>query len=323
MNATVYPHPIGYTKTILHPVIVSKYPIYRWFYYAYQFTVLSLGSVGNVLIVFVMSTRKLRRLSYSRFFIALAISDFIFLTTHMWTLVNTLCFHINGSICIPVNSWFLCAGQQFYNNTTSCYGPSLLIMIGVERLCIIRFPFSGPSFWTPTKTSLTAFLTFVICAGISLFLLTVNSYDDIHGCYLSDPTLMTVTYLFIVTIQGFNPTLSLIFITACIFYSMNQMKKKVENSKSNSSANQATIMVASVCVFFIVTSIPLCVILVLIYLIPGVNQTLDFPYQLSALIQSLNYSMNFYLYIYFGREIRRQFLVMCGGVCASACCAAK
>ncbi|XP_074655678.1 uncharacterized protein LOC141909191 [Tubulanus polymorphus] len=277
--------------------------VYFYLYCSLNFVSLCLGFIGNIFIVCVMLTERLRRRSYSRFFFCLALSDTVILAYQLCIFLNVVSYYFFGIGIIPLNGYISCCFYE-YTVTTCTFSPYVLVIISTERLSVIHFPFTAKRFWTLKHNSVWMIgLLFVICSLYSFVWWEIAYVRDM-GCIFTSPIVYSYYMSIGPAITAFIPTFILMLTTSAIIISLRT--NKIKTLKSSSASKQATVMILATSIFFLITICPLCTIAVLMTLHSGdsFNESFNVPYKIASTLFSLNYSANFYIYLLTGKEVR-------------------
>jgi len=247
------PPPLGsltysYIRLENNPTLLDEHPIYRWFYLASMSACLVMGAVGNPLIIVLMTGTKLWRVSYSRFFLALAISDLSAIGVNVFEYLNVICMQTMGRVCVTMNSWGACLLFELVLYSSFSFSPCILMLVALERLCIVRFPFAGPRFWTTRTATITIVSFAALLAGLWSWLFFAIVFNDARICYYDKIHELVILSMIAITIESFLPTSALSVLTSCIIYSIRRSRMNAGQTTTSKSSNQTTIMVVTTCI---------------------------------------------------------------------------
>ena len=98
---------------------------------------LIIGIPGNILSILVLKRKNLIEQNISLYFIALAISDLIYLICPSSVYVSSI--YLNALQEINANS-FYCKINKFFNNTMLQISSYLLVIVSIERTLAVIYP---------------------------------------------------------------------------------------------------------------------------------------------------------------------------------------
>ena len=98
---------------------------------------LIIGIPGNILTIFVMKRKKLLEQNISLYFIALAISDLLYLLCSTSVYVSSV--YLNNLWELSTNQYY-CKISKFLNNSMPQVSSYLLVIISVERTLAVVYP---------------------------------------------------------------------------------------------------------------------------------------------------------------------------------------
>ncbi|XP_074641431.1 FMRFamide receptor-like [Tubulanus polymorphus] len=276
-----------------------------WFQNIFSSIAVILGITGNIMSFVVMLAPKLRNRSYSRFFIPLAVSDTVCLLVHSCTLVNMFYAHLQNRIIVHASSTFSCILREYAKLISVTYSGWILILLSLERLCVVAFPFSGPRFWTATTASVCVLVLF-ICIFLSYTVIPLSvTYHTTYGCVITESgeavySLMGPILVYVV------PVITVLALNIAI---LTILRRGIKTDKKDASSFKVLRMALGVCATFVLFTFTNAVLAPIVLKPEWRTKTLKI-FAISNSLNTLNYALNFYLYLITGQEFRRQFIRM-------------
>ncbi|XP_074641132.1 rhodopsin-like [Tubulanus polymorphus] len=266
---------------------------YLWFYLPFLSLLFIFGFAGNFLIVIIMRQRQLWRQSFSRIFVQLAICDSVALCTNLCMFLNVLSILLYNTLLIKPSTRIQCVFFEYNAMCAFTISPWTLVLIATERMCVVCFPFRGPRFWTPTTaTGLCLSVACLVASIYSYLFVTVDFADDV-GCTSDEQRPMMRTMLISVVPFCFLVTLS-------SATSVTLFRNRGEETHASKYSKQVTVMVLSLCAFFMITTFPASIVGPFSWN----DSRLKYIFSAFTDILMLNYSANLYIYLMSGKKIR-------------------
>ena len=272
--------------------------------------VVSIGVVGNILTLFVLSRKPFARLSVSVYLRGLAIADFFALLisdSFLYLLEETTTNYIRDS-----EGW-ACKIFIWLHSSMPWISSWLVVSISIERAIVVLIPHKAKKLCTATKSK-------IVTAFIYIFCLVGNSHAffkyDIYEDYCDPDPEVEIYYIALLGIAiAVYTVLPLLIIVTCnvlIIVTLVKMSK-LHDSMSQSSAHGSaslTIMLVVNCVFFLLSTVPYNILIVIFqYFLPQTelaNFMMDICYEL----RFSNHAINFFLYVICGSLFRRELILM-------------
>jgi hypothetical protein len=157
----------------------------------YSLTLIVLGSIGNVISVFVFFTTKLKKLSSSLYLAALAISDTGFLIALLITWLNSFgvpLFKTSGMCEIDIYLTYVCSFLSAW----------LVVAFTVERFVAVRHPLRRTSMCTVARAKivLVSLTTLALILYVPCFWLTrIETHEDPAVCSLNPEFMVLATVI--------------------------------------------------------------------------------------------------------------------------------
>ncbi|XP_060601888.1 growth hormone secretagogue receptor type 1-like [Ruditapes philippinarum] len=291
------------------------------------------GIAGNVFSFIVMKTKTLRHKSYSHYLCALAVFDTMTLMIRQVESVDEyLVSHLKSQ---GVFQHFNDGSCKFYNfivHVITLISSWLVVLMAVERLLAVCFPFKKVYLRKETGAALAIVILFITVCLSQLFRFTMIEhavYDDtkdIQHC-LATPEYREMytsldVYFFLWTLVFFLPVTCIVICNSFVLYHIFRVRKDLHkgdnhhsyrNDKARGRRHRSTCMLLIVTTTYIVTLLPLFTLslIVDVTIKVGSLETARYTYitlipyiDISVSISLLNYAVNFFIYVLSGKRFR-------------------
>ena len=233
------------------------------------------------------------------------------------------CFQVVNT----VTSEFECEVYMYTLSTAWEYVNWVLVAMTVERFIAIRFPLKATEYHTKRKAAL---IMAVILIVVALFNITLaysfesvfNPRTAIRECNVKveyQQLLMAWSWVD-GSIASFLPTASLFLLNGLIVHALRRSSIQQLAGKQDKKAKEQrhiTIMLLVLSTFFLLSTFPFAVFLIVMYMdwwkfqtSPWETAKFEFVYIVVNSLADLNHAANFYLYFLSGRKFRRAFLAI-------------
>ena len=304
-----------WTKFLLTPIIVL------------------VGITGNVLSFIVMKTKTLRHKSYSHYLCALAVFDTLTLIIRQVESVDEyLVSHLKSPGVFQTFDNGSCKFYNFTAHVITLLSSWLVVLMAVERLLAVCFPFTKVYFRKETGAALAIVILFLtVCLSQSFRFVMIEHavYDDkrdIQSC-LATPEHREIytsldVYFFLWTLVFILPVASIIICNSFVLYHIFRVRKDLHkddschtyrNDKARGRRHRSTCMLLIVTSTYIVTLLPLFTLslIVDVTIKVGSLETARNTYialqpyiDISVSVSLLNYAVNFFIYVLSGKRFR-------------------
>ena len=277
-----------------------------------------LGTLGNILNIMIMLRRKFAKLSISVYLLVLAISDTIFLYTN--TLSTDWILYVTD-VNIQNEGNGPCKILKYILMTSRCLSAWLIVAVSVERLTAIIKPYSAKMRATPRRARfiVLGITSVVICAYLHILVLVEVTPNGIclwkTGLKNAIPVLFNVYDLILYSLL---PSVILLTTSTMLIYKVRQSHKFQAEAANRFGTQQRdhqetvrmSVMLVTVSLTFFFLTLPITL-----------DQTLfmmkifspDIVYFTFYLLDVLNHSINFILYMISGKSFRQELnLMFCG-----------
>ena len=275
--------------------------------------ILIIGFFNNILTFCVMRRPRLKMLSVSVYFSALALSDnFVIIIDFVF---NVLRYY---GIYFRNHSTVICRHYHLWLRVFFTYSSWLVVCIAVERVLVVKYPFRAKSLCNTRNALITVVSVFLLIFGTSWYVYPTWVVNEEGICSLNpsyltfsmyvSPWLMSVLYSYL-------PFLILIATHAILLFSITvadkNREKMTKNTEGYKMADKLTKTAISICVTYLFLTTPVSVY----YTITFANYTNKSPgFKLAGAITDtlgmVNYSVNMFLYIVTSRLFRQEIKTM-------------
>ncbi|XP_074660455.1 uncharacterized protein LOC141912924 [Tubulanus polymorphus] len=254
-----------------------------------------LGTFGNTASFLVMSSRRFRRFSYANYLMVLSVADLL-LTISMsgMPLWDFALRNVNFS------SLGQCLAYEFVFKLAYSWSTTIIVFITVERVLVVVFPFTSRVICT-VKCSRRVMLVMVV----PNFLVASHTFfgmrfSDELKCHYYSFYFQKQIYTYLNAFYYVGPSVLLIVCNLVIVIFMRRGLKVGETGRKTAKARRTTIMLMTVSLTFVVTTLPNT----FTSFLPIPDHTVDYFYTIFTMVTTLNYSLNFYIYLLLGSEVR-------------------
>ena len=288
--------------------------------------ILIIGFLNNILTFCVMRRPRLRLLSVSVYFSALALSDnFVIIIDFVFNVLRYYAIYLRN------HSTEICRQYHFWLPVFFTYSSWLVVCIAVERVLVVKYPFRAKTLCNTRNALITVAAVFLLIFAISWYhyptwVVNEEGICSLNPSYLTfsmyvSPWLMSVLYSYL-------PFLILIATNAILLFSITVADKNREmmtkNTEGYKMADKLTKTAVSICVTYLLLTTPVSVY----YTLTFANYTNKSPgFKLAGAITDtlgmVNYAINMFLYVITSRIFRRELKTMlcffkCEGVQANS-----
>ncbi|UJR23971.1 hypothetical protein I4U23_026938 [Adineta vaga] len=279
-----------------------------------------LGLFGHTGSFLIFLRPSLNRISTSCLFIALTISDSLYLLLSIYDFINIGLQIRDGSI----DPSAMCRFRHFLQWTAMCSNAWLLVIIAIDRWIRVKFPFKSKEICTPRNALLMAIIVVILSAGFNGHVLG-PSYGQLPAGVMTvcGPKPSNAIYNTFVRqiwptifsfIQTLLPAALLMILSMDTFRRLvGQTRNKNKNQQRHRAQldNQMLLIMLATIVLFVATVLPLGLFNILLTPVLRGPMTQIQLLELSSiltLISTINYSLDFYLHCLTSRLFRKEFL---------------
>lgn len=298
--------------------------------------VIIFGTIGNMLSCIIMARKSTRKHVSSVCFRTLAVVDtfVLFLSSLMpwvqrWYLYPVLQFSIQHY------SQITCKLYQFIQYWPRDLSAWILVMISIERVVGVIFPYKHDIIFTKRKAMYYIIVLTIICGGKNIVLIlevTYVTYDEeTWSCVYQ---LIPANYWINICFYSFLPFVAILFCNVGILIgvtvSMYKMRANISRGSHNPKLSSITSILLAISFTFLVCSATYCVPPMYQHFFLGTPAFLT-DYQMAMRFRSmyfvnifvalglvtmpLNSAVNFYIYIMTGSLFRKELLLFFKGLC--------
>ena len=275
--------------------------------------IILLGTVGNGLSLAVMLRKALRRSTTSLLLAALAVVDTSVLYVLMlpYWLADQLHFILRDTS--PVT----CKLHDYVSRVLSQLSPWIIVLVAVERLVVVFVPHKAHLLLTRRRVAASIAVTGCTLGAANLQYLWMFSYIDVKGeggrCVVNQNVsnlLLEVSSILNAVLASFLPAAILVVSNVAIVVKIARERRNVNRERPMNSSGMTAMLVA-VSVLFIVTTVPVQIIVMLSAYISNYKiLDSDVTYNIMLMFDYINYAINFLLYCVSGSRFRREAIAM-------------
>lgn len=274
-----------------------------------------LGFLGHTSSLLIFLRPTLNRISTSCLFIALTISDSIYLLVSIYDFLNIGLKLRDAS----VDASAMCRFRHFIQWTAMCCNAWFLVAIAVDRWIRVRFPFKSKQLCTPRKALLVALAIVILCAGFNAHTLS-PSYGQLPAGVMTVCGPRPTNAVYNTFVRQIWPTMfslaqTILPVVLLLAFSIDTCRRLTRTTvarRQRSSLDQQILVLMLVTIaLFVATTLPagLFNILLTPVLRGFMNQVqlLELS-SIVTLIATINYTLDFYLHCLTSRLFRQELL---------------
>ncbi|XP_074650371.1 uncharacterized protein LOC141905413 [Tubulanus polymorphus] len=268
--------------------------------------IFALGLFGNVSTFLVMSSKQFRRLSYANYLVLLSVTDLARCLSLTGIPVFEAILESGFNTGITFSSRVRCIAYEFTFELSVCYSSWLVVAITLERLLVVLFPFTSRLICTPFFARVVMAVMFIPNTILSSYTLMIMQYSPNLGCYFTFEN-QRMAFVFTVSYIHFVPVILILsfnsIIAIALYRSRNFGTTKATDGKTKTKNLRTTTMLVTVSLVFAATNMPNTVTSFMV--IPAyLTERLLTAF---TVVISVNYAINFYIYLLLGNEVRVYF----------------
>ncbi|XP_064596510.1 FMRFamide peptide receptor frpr-18-like [Liolophura sinensis] len=289
--------------------------------------ILLFGIVGNLLSFIVMSSRILRRKSYSQYLCALALFDSFNLVDREIRAVEELLESLGRPRLLQGLSTGGCKLHRFIQHVCVSMSSWIIVLMAVERFVVIFFPFRRHVICTPGRSVLAIMCALGLICLSQVFTLVMTKYSDLaerctpHAQFNLIYTEL-YTYFYLLCLILLFPTAIIVVCNLAVVLKISKYKRLREVIRSSDRSDQfisrqglkTTVMLLTISSVYVLTFLPsvLSMFIIQVSIIEEkpteetCGKLLAFqPYgHVLEVLSSINYGVNFYIYVLSGKAFR-------------------
>ena len=283
--------------------------------------ILVIGTIGNILILVVLSRRSLRTSCCSVFLRVLAVADTIVLYSGLWPYIMR---HILDDQTL-LSSDAYCKGRAFTFYLASHFAVWILVAVAIERLIGVCSPMKLHTMCSPTivgSTVVVMLITLTMLDTLLLFMVKSERRvdpDDNHVDYYCDSTqepffhfARAVWPWIDFAVYSAVPFVIMFVSNLCIIYKLCQSaaQRRISCVGPPIDTSGLTAMLVTVCVTFLILTAPLTTYIIVesrFTIVPGTDfeAKMLFAHSVTRMLAFINHAVNFFLYCLCAAEFRR------------------
>ncbi|CAG5134877.1 unnamed protein product [Candidula unifasciata] len=294
----------------------------------YLWVIFAFGFPGNLATVLTICCMRHLKVSFVLYVAILAISD------NLAIFIKILYYQLLLNK-VPIGAAG-CRLLEFLGNFLVTFSPWILVMMAVERLIAVRYPFQVHflSCLSNKKAFLAVAIVGAIIAVICAPVLWTSTFDNEGRCTKENTTLYRALQLTVVSLYAFLP---FIILTVCNFLIAQEIRTSFRLRNSFTSIynlafnrrfcdvqRQIMLMLLTSTVMFCLLHFPICLFLLTNHYwdVEEYSASWSVKYlchQIVYMLSDSNHAINFYLYFFSSRKFRSHFKQMLTG-CSLCCC---
>ena len=287
-----------------------------------QILLILIGCPGNIMTIVVMRTRKFRSMNMSILFIALAVSDTLYLLYMPAREVYEL---ITGEL-LKNTGEFPCKFVVYFVWILYSLSSWLLVAFSLERSLAIILPVTYQTFCSRSREILLVIAIVMTILGYNayaLVTLTLRKLGPITVCAAGPQYewfYYNMKHPFDLLVQNFIPFALILFANVAIIIKVRMSDKNLKalgnkSDKRSQKSNHMTGMLLSISFAFLVLTLPIKLHVSIANTQEKIVKALDFDNVTHLIVYSLNalnHSINFYLYLMTGEAFKQEVLRILG-----------
>jgi hypothetical protein len=263
----------------------------------------TLGIIGNLLVIIVYMSKKLRSLSMSHYLVVLAFCDFIELISRILLNVSTI-WGASSEFC-KIDVFFMLVFFQFCSNISVVVSIDRLLSVKFIRRCKIKDSLKF-------KIALLFFaLSITMPIGITnfVFIDAVAIANGTGYCSFVDLTVSSTVSTLNLFISTIIPFFTMVTCTLIMWRTLSKLKKKLLRPKTDTKREfqMFKTMIGIDCFFFICNS-PICLYLIITSFRPQLFNLL--AYNVFNLISIFHNTFSILVHIICNKVFREEFFIV-------------
>ncbi|XP_013390936.1 QRFP-like peptide receptor [Lingula anatina] len=288
------------------------------------------GLTGNTFTILIMSGKQFQKMTISTLLIALSVSDSLLVVMAPF---NKKWFQQMIGVDVRSFSLFSCKVFFWFWRMAKMTSSWFVVIVAIERFIAVWFPLKVRTLCTKRNARIALALDY-ICIGAFNFawVWVADNLTPSGTCspnYAPSPEFKTVTVGFIWVgsfVYSVIPTAILLVLTSLIIgrlYSQRRVRRalSITSDKSQSSlknkdnTNKSTALLLGVAIAFLVLVNPIATAHIVTVITDRKIFETDEPgfqvyREIASLLESANYSINFFIYVIWNQQYRQRFLSM-------------
>jgi hypothetical protein len=256
------------------------------------------GIIGNILVIIIYSTEKLRGYAMSRYLVILAISDIFELISSIFMNLTTV-WKISGLFCQFI-TFFVTMFFQYCSN--------IILIVSIDRVVSVKyvkqFNMKNKLKFQLQLAFAALLLTLPISITYSMYYYNVSIVNGTNYCDFSDPTVGIYVSTTILLTSTLIPFIVLIVCSIIIWRVINGLKKKLSKIESKKELQLFRTMIG-MDLFFFICNTPVCTYLLIVTISPSLYNVLIFS--ILNLISMCHNTFSFFVYFFANKVFREQF----------------
>ncbi len=292
---------------------------------AIQAFIMLVGIPGNILTIVIMCRKKFRSMNLCILFIALSVADTIWL----FFMPGKEVYELIQGVKLQNTNDVLCKVTVFMIWTLQTLSSWLLVALTCERCLAILSPFNYKTMCSQFKDLVLILFILALVVGYNiqaLVTLTLRQFGPRTACAAAPKYewyQQNIKLKIDIILQNFIPFVIILVANIAIIVRVRSANDKLTSVNTESEkqikrkqkAERMTGMLLGITFAFLILTLPMKVYLILAGTQQKIAQALDFnngTYLIVYSLNTLNYGINFYMYVITGTDFRQEFLKMFG-----------
>ncbi|XP_074655693.1 uncharacterized protein LOC141909207 [Tubulanus polymorphus] len=238
------------------------------------------------------------------------------MTLRLFTLINLFYVHVFGNVSVLIRfdqSLAACLTVEILGDYFHLVSSWLIVLVSFERFVVVLFPMKGRLLCTPCTAR---FITLIMCLLGFCSQMWPNIPYGVFvpgvGCVVTSEAAL-ITYIYGRTIIGIVPMFLVVILNCTTVLSLFQQKDFGQGSGKQASTMKATVMLLGTSICFVICYSPLILTTFVRILLPHLLVTFSFnmAQEVGGVFFTTNNCINFYIYVFLGRDIRSVIQKIC------------
>ncbi|XP_064622311.1 growth hormone secretagogue receptor type 1-like [Lineus longissimus] len=268
------------------------------------------GLIGNILSIFVMNSAKMRLTSYSIFLAVLAFYDSMALVVRSISYINLVSKLYGKDTPITFTTDLECIFCELLTTVVHICSGWLVVLVTLERFIIVCFPLTGRNFCTRNAAKVQIILITVMAFCAQSYHIWETKYIEGTGCAMTQEA--QHVHYYVATFFVIAVPLFLIFLFNMTIVCLLFRPKVRRVSGKDHHIKRVTNMLVTLSFTVFGLCFPNTLLANIIYFRPSYYHASQSYLNIFDLLWTVNFSVNFVVYVLSGYEVRREFYRMIG-----------
>ncbi|XP_074653576.1 uncharacterized protein LOC141907735 [Tubulanus polymorphus] len=292
----------------------------RWMRFLGTPLIMLTGLVGNTFALILMLDRSMRKHTYAWYIMTLAVCDTAMIGVRLCSWINMISLATGGGLLIKITDDVGCILSEGIPDVFQTTGAWMMATIATERFTVVWFPFISRRL-TPKISAIVIVGMFIFAILSTLYyIIYIRFVEEVHFCAVPYE-IGWVTQLYLGFPMEYIPAMIIIVFNGLVVFSLTRRQRSVKETKklATKSRDKITFMLMLFTFSFLILTLPAWIFEEIYkkyygsipkYVEMPTREIIEFFYQ-------MNYSVNFFIYVISGNELRALFKQKMGA-CRSA-----